>query len=136
MSFYQINVVSDDPQLLLHALTIAMSHSHVADKGCWGWGEHPEKGLILFAHPLSGRTKDLFPSNPFPTRLRLDQVVPMVKQWLSVQQYGREPDHDGSNSKGWHVFTESYGGILLTDGYQNSWEAICAIKPVWIEHGK
>lgn len=51
-------------------------------------------------------------------------------RWLKEQDYGREPDHDGNNSKGWRVFNENWGHI------GDDFYAFVAIQPAWAMHGK
>lgn len=53
-----------------------------------------------------------------------------VKGWLNQANYGKQPDHDGDNDKGWRVFTESWGHVA---GYSYSF---VAIQPVWAMYGK
>ena len=60
-----------------------------------------------------------------------DTSAILVKQWLDdVAVYPEEPDHDGSNSKGWRLFNEKWGKVNDEDA------AICAIEPEWLWHGK
>ncbi|PZQ86025.1 MAG: hypothetical protein DI549_00655 [Ancylobacter novellus] len=50
--------------------------------------------------------------------------------WLDEQDYGREPDHDGDNGKGWRVFVGGWGHVA-GDHY-----SICAVTPAWAMYGK
>jgi hypothetical protein len=50
--------------------------------------------------------------------------------WLSRQEYGPEPDYDGSNEKGFLLFNETWGHVG-GDHY-----AIVAIAPAWAMLGK
>ena len=85
----------------------------------------PDKGMILYW------TKSLdedFRETPYA--MDDGQIENLVWGWLQSADYGPEPGHDGSNSKGWHVYTEEWGHV---DG---QWEAFLAIKPIWAWHGK
>lgn len=57
-------------------------------------------------------------------------MAPMVREWLAAAEYGPEPDHDGSNSKGWRIFNEAWGHV------EGESYAICGIEPAWLMHGK
>lgn len=65
---------------------------------------------------------------PYP--MTLEQAADFVLGWLAHADYGREPDHDGSNGKGWHLFNEAWGHV---DG---EWQAFAAIEPCWAMYGK
>jgi hypothetical protein len=65
---------------------------------------------------------------PFP--MTLEQAADFAVGWLAHADYGREPDHDGSNSKGWRLHCDTWG-IVDGDHY-----AFAAIQPVWAMHGK
>lgn len=54
----------------------------------------------------------------------------MVWYWLESAEYEQEPDHDGSNIKGWRLFNEAWGQVF-DDPY-----ALVAITPEWALAGK
>lgn len=66
----------------------------------------------------------------FPCNIDCETATEFAWKWLQEQEYGDEPDHDGSNSKGFVVFNESWGHVGHSHG------AICAIGPAWAMHGK
>ena len=59
-----------------------------------------------------------------------EQATGFVRGWLGSVEYGPEPDHDGSNGKGWRVFNEYWGHVA---GYRY---AIVAVQPAWAMYGK
>lgn len=66
---------------------------------------------------------------PYP--LDLEESIAFVRGWLvHSANYGREPDHDGSNGRGWRVFTEDWGHVA---GYHY---AIAGVQPAWAMYGK
>lgn len=72
-------------------------------------------GAVLLPAPMTGK-----------------QMVPMVEAWLgSVADYGKQPDHDGDNGKGWEVYTDSWGQI---DEF--GWYSFLAVRPWWEMYGK
>lgn len=66
----------------------------------------------------------------FLTPLTASSMVGMVKDWLATQDYGKEPNHDGTAVKGFHVYNERWGQI------DNDYQAFVAIEPHWIFCGK
>jgi len=90
-------------------------------------------GLILFWYIEKNDT-----SIPFPTELTAEEVAPIVMKWLNTKEametemsdWDKNIDHDGSNSVGWRVYCEDWGHV------DNSNCAVCAIKPVFLWHGK
>ena len=69
--------------------------------------------------------------NAFPAKLSAENVGPIIERWLSEQDYGREPDHDGDNGKGWSMWNDAWGHI---EGH--GWQACAAIAPEWQMYGK
>lgn len=66
----------------------------------------------------------------FPFPLNINQSAQFIVDWLASLDYGRQPDHDGSNGKGWRLFTESWGHVA---GHHY---AIVAAQPAWAMYGK
>lgn len=64
------------------------------------------------------------------TKLDVAGAVDLASRWLAEQDYGRQPDHDGDNGKGWRVFTGNWGHV------GNDHYAVCAILPEWAMYGK
>jgi hypothetical protein len=54
-------------------------------------------------------------------------MVAMIEAWLQAQTYPPEPDHDGSNSKGWKITTKRDA---------KPWSFAFTIEPCWAMHGK
>lgn len=65
---------------------------------------------------------------PFP--LDMKKSVDFAANWLEQVAYGKQPDHDGDNGKGFRVFNEAWGHVL------GHWQAFVAIQPVWAMYGK
>lgn len=66
----------------------------------------------------------------FPIELDCETSSDFAWSWLNKQDFGEEPDHDGSNSHGFVVFNETWG--LVGSDYS----AFVAIGPAWAMHGK
>lgn len=67
-------------------------------------------------------------SLPFP--LNQEQAADFIRNWLGTLDYGTQPDHDGSNGKGWRLFTEAWGHVA---GHHY---AIVGVQPAWAMYGK
>lgn len=67
---------------------------------------------------------------PLPYHYDLEASTGLVEGWLKSVDYGREPDHDGYNEKGWRIFTERWGHVA---GHHY---AIVAVQPSWAMYGK
>lgn len=91
-----------------------------------GYLVHADKGLVFFGY-LGGAPEGLV-KLPF----KLDHVgaADFAKRWLAEQDYGREPDHDGDNGKGWRLYNEDWGFV---GGWHGSF---IAVKPAWAMYGK
>ena len=74
----------------------------------------------------------------FPSELSAEEVTPIVLSWLNSKEakeietvdWDKDADHDGSNSVGWRVYCEDWGHV------DHESYAICAVKPVFLWHGK
>jgi hypothetical protein len=117
---FKIDIAWKGP--LLKAMEIAFSNwpgakSYIID---------PKKGLIFCwtdtdsAHALV----------QFPFKMDAKGAADFAERWLAEQEYGREPDHDGSNGKGWRIYNDQWSRV---DGYTYS---ICAVQPCWMMYGK
>ena len=65
-----------------------------------------------------------------PFSLDADGAADFATRWLAEQDYGKEPDHDGDNGKGWRLYNESWGHV------DDDWAAFVAVKPAWAMYGK
>jgi hypothetical protein len=79
--------------------------------------------LVLLWHEEAGAV-----ALPFP--LNQAQAVEFVVGWLGSVSYGREPDHDGDNGKGWRVFTGDWGKVGRFS------YSFAGIQPAWAMYGK
>lgn len=67
---------------------------------------------------------------PFPCALTIEQAAEIAAAWLDSSDYGSEPQHDGSNSKGFRLYCEAWAQI------GDDWSAFAAVEPAWALHGK
>ena len=68
---------------------------------------------------------------PLPFPLTATAAADYVWHWLTTAAgYGRAPDHDGDNEKGWRVYNEQWGHVA------GNHYAFVAVQPVWAMYGK
>lgn len=129
MDNFHIDIVCKGKDVLAKALDIAFAGKGYSTARVTHYAITPEKGLILMDCRYGK------PSNPaavaLPFTLDPQGAADFAHRWLQeTADYGREPDHDGDNSKGWRVYTEGWGMI------GSDYHAFVAIKPEWAMHGK
>lgn len=67
----------------------------------------------------------------FPTKMDAEGASKIAMDWLNEKGiFGDEPDHDGSNNKGFYLFCNTWGHVL------NSHYGMVAIGPAWAMCGK
>lgn len=89
-----------------------------------GFATDDEKGIVFFWADHEKMT-------PFPTPLGMDRCAEIASDWLEKATYGKQPDHDGDNEKGWLCYRDGWGHI---DTF--GWQAFIAVKPLWMMYGK
>ena len=131
MNNRQFNVTGVTDEALFKTLQLAFDNEYGSNT-CSGWIFEPTHGLLLVEY---GNEKDI---NKFPTPMSSDEVFPFVKKWiktdeaLTVELDGWECDldHDGHNKLGWRVYVEDWGHV------NGRWGILCAVKPIYVWHGK
>ncbi len=89
-------------------------------------GYRVEQKRIIFYWAAADR-KDY---HQFPFRMTIEQVAQFALTWLSQADYGKEPDHDGDNGKGWKCYCEGWGHVA------SEYQAFAAVEPAWAMYGK
>lgn len=115
------------------SIELALKVAFSGKKQAVGWAEFPanpkllvdltQKRLVLFWYKDESMTS-------FPAPLDEAGVFSLVNSWLSAQDYGPQPDHDGDNGKGCRVYNEAWGHVASKHG------AFVAIEPAWLMYGK
>ena len=118
---FHIDITCQGSKPMLLALEIAFTNC--PGNKAIGYRVIKDKGLVLYWTEADNVT-------PFLSKMTFSEVEPLVQGWLKEQDYGEQPDHDGSNGKGWHVYNEAWGHV------NNEWEAFVAIEPAWAMYGK
>lgn len=68
---------------------------------------------------------------PFPFKAGADFLTQFVEEWLPTVDPGPEPDHDGSNQRGFRIFNNEDWAYVGSDHY-----AFLAVEPAWLMYGK
>ena len=99
---------------------------HLEDAPVWRRGV-PEKHqrMVLFWWE-----RDTDKATVLPFAMDHEMATEFAWKWLETLDFGDEPGHDGSNGRGWRVYTTDWGHV---DNYRG---AICAIEPAWAMYGK
>jgi len=121
MDNFHIDVTCQGSKPMLLALEIAFTNC--PGSKAIGYRVIENKGLVLYWTEADNVT-------PFLSKMTFAEVEPIIQGWLKEQDYGEQPDHDGSNGKGWRVYNEAWGHV------NNEWEAFVAIEPAWAMYGK
>lgn len=79
--------------------------------------DNGEAGITLYVQQVEGST-------PLPFPHEASDCARLLRGWLKGAPYGKQPDHDGHNNKGWKIKTP------------DSWSAILVCHPRWIVYGK
>ena len=92
--------------------------------------ESPARLTFFWTHLRSGEPlkEEVYQELPFPSSPKL--VEYMMSAWLDNCVWPPEPQHDGSNGRGFRLFNENYGHV------NDHWQAFVAIEPYWLIYGK
>lgn len=142
MDNFHIDITAEGQGSLIKAIEIAFAHNAP--------GQKVESYRIIEVKPtpynginesLSGKTAlvmrwtkpeagDKSGAVALPFKLDAAGAADFARRWLDDFPFGREPDHDGDNGKGWRLFVGSWGHVC-GDNY-----AVFAITPAWAMYGK
>ena len=131
-----LNINGGTKELLNLALQIAFAQEHDKCKAT-SWLVTKEFGFILsWCSDNSPFGNESFVK--FPLDMSSNLMTDLIWDWLQttsptafkLQKWEGNVDHDGDNSIGWRVYVEDWGNI----GHCST--VICAIKPVYLWHGK
>lgn len=100
------------------SLALASDFPRISSSLILYWADPgPESGAVMLPYPMC-----------------LKQISEFVWGWLeslTSVEWPPEPEHDGSNSKGWRIFNERWSQIDGEGHY-----AFAKIEPFWQVHGK
>lgn len=142
MDNFKIDIIAESQESLLKALEIAFAHNapghkmqsyHITKLVSDVYNGIPQdidgRTALVLRWTTAEKISENGPIN-LPSKFDAKGSADIAQRWLSEQDFGREPDHDGHNQKGWRVVTGNWGHVC-GDRY-----AICAILPWWAAYGK
>lgn len=101
-------------------------------KGAWEASKEPSgpRGdrLAFFWSTPKGEINDA--AHPFIVKPSNLTLALMIDAWLTETEFPQQPDHDGSNSRGWRIYNETWGHV------EGSFYGCFAVEPRWQMHGK
>lgn len=100
-----------------------------APDGKWLYNCEPRPLRLVFFNHYDIKKED-GDKTTLPFKLDADGASDFARRWLEEADYGREPDHDGSNGKGWRIYNEGWGHV------DNDHYGVIAVTPVWAMYGK
>lgn len=110
-----------------------------------GYSIHkPDMRIVLYSYLSTDAAKDGPVIIPFMAPLDARSVAGMIFAWLSSKDcvYPSEPDHDGTNDRGWRVHADDdrgniYPALPAGGAYTRvSWGACAVVSPDWLSYGK
>lgn len=137
MDNFKLDIVAEGDKLLASAMDIAFrggGHStatHYAIRDAEpaveeGYRKAPAKKKRLVFMWVEGGDDAI----KLPFKLDAAGAADFARRWLAEADYGREPDHDGDNGKGWRLYNEGWGHV---DG---EYQGFIAVTPQWAMYGK
>jgi hypothetical protein len=123
MDNFKVDIVWEGEKRFRAILGMVLDKHNSRTKKFEHYAIDDDLGLILFWAESKNAQKLPYPMDHAA-------LVDFAWNWLKTATYGREPDHDGDNGKGWRIFTESWGRV------KGDWATICAIQPIWAMYGK
>jgi hypothetical protein len=97
------------------------------DRNLLEWHERPKDLRLVFFWTNRPNQADYI---ALPFKMDAAGAADFAARWLSEADYGREPDHDGDNGKGWRAYSEGWGHV------DSDYAAFIAVSPRWAMYGK
>jgi hypothetical protein len=116
-----INIISEGEEDFIKALSFFFFNKTTVTH----YEINEEYGLIFYWS--SRGLKDI---TALPYEMNYDAAASFAWNWLKIEDYKKQPDHDGDNHKGFQVFNEAWTHV------NGRWQALVAIRPVWAMYGK
>jgi hypothetical protein len=119
------DITAEGTDALTQALALAFGEYRQANGWCVDYDGEDNGPRLVLASQVDERFTQ------FLTAQDAEHAVGVVTAWLEEVDYGEEPDHDGSNGKGWRVYCDQWGHV---GEYRD--RAFVAIEPRWAMYGK
>jgi len=80
---------------------------------------------------FEGWTEPPKDAKELPYKMDCNAALDFARNWLKTADYPNEPDQDGSNKKGFRIYSGDFWGHI-----EDCWAGICVVEPHWIMYGK
>lgn len=145
MDNFHIDILAEGEETLLEALVIAFRHNAPGGTAThWASLDTKFEGVEWHERDKPGPTRPTLvfywsdPSLKEATEILMyvkpREAATMVIAWMDTlvkkDKFPPQPDHDGSNSRGFRVFCEQWGHV------NDNHYAIVAVQPTWAMYGK
>ncbi len=143
-----LKVATDSRESLVHVIKILQRWNSGVTHYRTGKDINGLSYLILMWHQGESHLK----AQPLLAPMKdAEAIADQISAWLKVQEYGPQPDHDGSNNRGWiatnsgPVVSETPNEYYKPDQdshwktfktYDSSFYDVICIQPYWIEYHK
>jgi hypothetical protein len=130
MDNFKFELTAEGTELLQLAMKIMFSRRHKATH----YKVDAKLGLVFYDFSYALKQEERINNTSvmrLPFTLDSNGAADFAKRWLAETNYGPEPDHDGDNGKGWHVYSGSWGKPDADD-----WHSFVAVQPAWAMYGK
>lgn len=124
MSPFYLDMLSDCPRDMEVGLGLIYQGN---GPGAIGWFVH--EGMLVL---LWGKHDAPDSAGWLPFAMDAKMSAEFALQWLKGATYGREPDHDGDNKKGWRMVSGTFHG----PNHMLVRSALVTITPTWTTYGK
>lgn len=129
---FKVEIHSSGREHFETALTLAWKHAPGGYAITYAIDPDPNLGLVFFWSDTDKTVGEKATKiAPLPYRMNLKAAIEFAWNWLDTAEYPDEPDHDGSNSKGFVVSTGNHWGHIGGSHF-----AIVSVSPTWMMHGK
>ena len=108
------------------------------------WRFMEDKGLVLYWHVKGENSTPFTDKWGKPKSLEPEELTDILWEWLQsdqaknfkpVGEWDYNLNHDGSNERGWRLYTEDWGKIKQKVAGSLTY-SLCAFVPAYIWHGK
>lgn len=131
MDNFHVDVTARGPEVLQHTVMLALCRFSSAEAFYESVTSRNENILLFYWHHEAKSVH-----SKLPYKFGAEQLLPFITGWLDNQDYGTEPNIDGSCSKGWRLLTEVPYEERKNVPHIWNFYTIFAIQPVWAMHHK
>lgn len=139
------NVNGRTKEQLSLAVNLLLTNEYGEKETAYGWYLTNQKGIVLTWHENGGH-KTCKPFTDYmgnPKEVNAEELTEILWKWLQSEEaqkiecvgWDADADHDGSNERGWRLFTEAWGHVEDKTGSIDHY-SIAAFKPAYLWYGK